>query len=285
MFGPGIFTFEFQRQGGHNGQATFARRALGKNRTFATSRSTKTQRWTTSYFQSRGINGDSVRSQDWHSMGVFAEGDELRQRNDLLASAPGLAQGGSLEEDLAKTFGRARRKWHNRLEHICNRQLQCSRSFWGAKTGPNPTDRGKNGSKRHLITDGQGIPLVVEHTAANVHDSEMAIPLVDSLPSIKTEKGGRRKRPDELLADRAYDAEDKIRRPLRHRKIKPLIAKRYTEHGSGLGKYRYVVETCFDWLFNWRRLRCRYEKRDDIHDAFLAIGCFMICWNRVNQFC
>jgi len=136
-----------------------------------------------------------------------------------------------------------------------------------------------------LITDGQGIPLIIEHTAANVHDSEMAIPLVDSLPGIKTENGGRRKRPDELLADRAYDAEDKIRIPLRRRKIKPLIAKRNSEHGSGLGKYRYVVETCFDWLFNWRRLRCRYEKRDDIHDAFLAIGCLMICWNRLNQFC
>lgn len=119
----------------------------------------------------------------------------------------------------------------------------CSvRAVWGAKTGPNPTDRGKTGSKRHLITDGQGTPLAIEQTAANLHDSEMAIPLVDAVPLIKTPKGGRRKRPDEVLADRAYDAEDKVRQELRSRNIEPLVAKRNTEHGSGLGKYRYVVE-------------------------------------------
>lgn len=76
----------------------------------------------------------------------------------------------------------------------------------------------------------------------------------------------------------------KVREQLR-RGIKPHVANRRTEHGSGFGKYRYVVEACVDWLFNWRRLRLRYEKRDDIHDAFRMLGCCMICWNRVCQFC
>ena len=89
-----------------------------------------------------------------------------------------------------------------------------------------------------MIVDGQGTPLAIEHTAANVHDSEMAIALVDGIPAIKQPCGRPRKRPDELLADRAYDAEEKIRQPLRQRKIEPLIAKRNTEHGSGLGKFR-----------------------------------------------
>ena len=88
-----------------------------------------------------------------------------------------------------------------------------------------------------------------------------------------------------MFADRAYDAEEKIRQPLRQRKIKPLIAKRITQKGSGLGKFRYVVEAAFDWLFNQRRLRVRYEKRDDIHKAFLIIGCFLICWRRIMEFC
>jgi hypothetical protein len=114
--------------------------------------------------------------------------------------------------------------------------------------------------------------LAIEHTAANVHDSEMAIPIVDAVPPIKTTHGGRRKRPDETLADRAYDAEAKVRQELRRRKIKPIVAKRRTKHGSGLGKFRYDVEACFDCLFNWRRLRLRYEKLDDIYDALLILG-------------
>lgn len=113
----------------------------------------------------------------------------------------------------------------------------------------------------------------------------MAIALVDGIPPIKQPRGRPRRRPDEVLADRAYDTEEKIRKPLRQRKTKPLIAKRYTKNGSGLGKFRYVVEAAFDWLFNQRRLRVRYEKRDDIHQAFLIIGCFLICWRRITQFC
>jgi transposase len=185
-------------------------------------------------------------------------------------------------EGLAGRVGHGR---CNRLVCFCHGQLLGAGAFWGAKTGPNPTDRGKNGSKRHLIVDGQGTPLAIEHTGANVHDSQMAIALVDGIPPIKQPHGRPRKRPDEVLADRAYDAEEKIRQPLRQRKTKPLIAKRNSGHGSGLGKFRYVVEAAFDWLFNQRRLRVRYEKRDDIHQAFLIIGCFLICWRRIMKFC
>ena len=136
-----------------------------------------------------------------------------------------------------------------------------------------------------LISDGKGIPLAVIHTGANVHDSQQAIPLVDAIPAIKCPKEGRRRRPDTLYADRAYDAEAKIRKPLRQRRIIPMIAKGYTEHGSGLGKHHSIIESVFAWLFQYRRLRVRYEKRDDIHQVFLSIGCLMICWNRLTRFC
>lgn len=127
--------------------------------------------------------------------------------------------------------------------------------------------------------------MAIEHTGANVHDSEMAIPLVEGIPPIKQPHGRPRKRPDNIFADRAYDAEEKIRQPLRQHNVMPQIARRNAEHGSGLGKYRYVVEAAFDWLFNQRRLRLRYEKRDDIHQAFLIIGCLLICWRRIIEFC
>jgi len=91
-------------------------------------------------------------------------------------------------------------------------------------------------------------------------------------PHIPPQPHGRpRRRPDEVLADRAYDVEDKIRKPLRKRKTTRLIAKRNTINGSAFGKFRYVVEAAFGWLFNQRRLRVRCEKRDDIHQAFLEI--------------
>jgi len=110
----------------------------------------------------------------------------------------------------------------------------------------------------------------------------MAMPLVQLIPPIKQPRGRPRRRPDTLLADAAYHARDKIFLPLRALGIIPVIAERNREHGSGLGQYRYVVEACFDWLFNWRRLRVRYEKRPDIHDGFLNLACAMICWNKLQ---
>jgi transposase len=79
------------------------------------------------------------------------------------------------------------------------------------------------------------------------------------------------------LGDRGYDAES-IRRGLRVRHIVPLLAKRNTDHGSGLGRWRWVVERTFAWLNQFRRLRVRYEKRADIHEAFLSLACALICW-------
>ena len=154
--------------------------------------------------------------------------------------------------------------------------------FWGAQTGPNPTDRAKPGSKRHLICDGQGIPLAIQLTAANLHDSRQALPLVDAVPPLKADRGRPRCRPDCLLGDRAYDAEA-IRQGLRVRRIRPLLARRYVGHGSGLGRWRWVVERTFSWLNQFRRLRIRYEKRSDIHEPFLLLGCILICWSFLRQ--
>jgi transposase len=150
-------------------------------------------------------------------------------------------------------------------------------SFWGPQTGANPTDRAKRGSKRHLICDGRGIPLAIELTGANCHDSTQALPLLDAIPPLQGLRGRPRCRPDRILGDRAYDAE-KIRRALRARHISPLLARRNTENGSGLGRWRWVIERTFAWLNQFRRLRLRYEKRADMHKAFLSLACALICW-------
>ncbi len=67
------------------------------------------------------------------------------------------------------------------------------------------------------------------------------------------------------------------RRELWRRGAKPIIARRATEHGSGLNKLRWVVERTFTWLHQFRRLRIRWEHRPELHEAFLHLACAFIC--------
>jgi len=133
-------------------------------------------------------------------------------------------------------------------------------------------------STGHLICDGNGVPLVIQLTGANRNDSQQAIALVDAIPVLQGERGRPRNRPDCMIGDRGYDAKA-IRQSLRFRGIRPMLAKRNTEHGSGLGRWRWVIERTFAWLSQFRRLRVRYEKRADIHEAFLSLACALICWH------
>lgn len=127
-----------------------------------------------------------------------------------------------------------------------------------------------------MLTDGSGVPVVAKTTAANRHDVTQILDLVNEVPAIAGVPGAPRYRFDELYADRGYDSEP-VREALREVGIDPYIAKRNTEHGSGLGVYRWVVERTLSWLHQFRRLRIRYERRLDIHQAFLTIGCILIC--------
>jgi transposase len=85
-----------------------------------------------------------------------------------------------------------------------------------------------------------------------------------------------------VVADRGYDS-DKHRRLLRARRIRPVIARRYSEHGSRLGHTRWVVERTFAWLHNLKRLLVRYDRRAEIHEAFLALGCCLVCFRRLQR--
>jgi transposase len=94
--------------------------------------------------------------------------------------------------------------------------------------------------------------------------------------------GRPRRRPQRLTADRGYD-HDKYRRLLRLRGITPEIARRQTEHGSGLGRFRWVVERSFAWLHNFKRLLVRYERRADMRRAFLGLACCLVCYRRLRS--
>jgi transposase len=132
------------------------------------------------------------------------------------------------------------------------------------------------------LTEAGGVPLVCTLTGANRNDITQLLPLVDAIPRIAGKVGAPLYRPDALLADRGYDS-NPHRQELRDRGITPHIARRNTANGSGLGVIRYFVEQTIGLLHQFRRLRTRFDKRDDIHEAFMSLGCIVICWRRLNH--
>lgn len=149
----------------------------------------------------------------------------------------------------------------------------------GEATGPNPTDRGKRGSKYHLVVDRQGIPLAAMLSAANVHDCKLLEPLVDAVPSIRRpigQPGRLRSRPAKLHADEGYDY-PACRRALRQRGITPRIARRGVESSERLGRHRWVVERTNSWILAHRRLATRFDRQAASVLAFLHLACALIC--------
>lgn len=145
----------------------------------------------------------------------------------------------------------------------------------GAKTGPSPTDRRKLGSKHHLLTDAQGVPLASKLTSANTNDVTQLLSLLEAIPSVQGRRGRPRRRPQRVQGDRGYDSEP-LRQELRRRGIIPVLARRGTPHGSGLGRSRWPVERTLAWLHRFRKLRLRTDKRPEIHEALMTIASALI---------
>ncbi len=121
-------------------------------------------------------------------------------------------------------------------------------------------------------------------TAANVHDSMVFEELLDAIEPIKRPRGRPRKRPKKLHADKGYDF-PRCRQALRKRDITPRLARQGIESSEKLGRYRWVVERTLSWVNRNRRLKVRYERRADVHQAFPDLGCALICWNYMQRFC
>jgi len=137
-------------------------------------------------------------------------------------------------------------------------------------------DWGKPGAKHHLITDAHGIPLTGSETAANVNDVTEFAPLVHKLPDVAGKVGHPRRKPDALQGDLAYDSEPH-RQGLREMGIEPVLPEKGIDEGAGLGETRWPVERTLSWVHQNRRLRIRYERRPDIHQAFLTLALIKIC--------
>jgi transposase len=135
------------------------------------------------------------------------------------------------------------------------------------------------------VVDRAGVPLAVTISGANVHDSKLLEAAVDAISPLRLphrQRGRPRKRPVKLHADKGYDY-PRCRQALRRRGIIPRIARRGIESSERLGRYRWVVERTLSWLNRFRRLKVRYERRADIHHAFLTLGCSLICWKVLSN--
>jgi transposase len=146
----------------------------------------------------------------------------------------------------------------------------------GEETGPSLVDRAGSGSKHLLITCGRGTPLAISLSGGNRNEISELIALNDAISPVRGRRGRLRRRPVKLLGDRAYHSRH-ARRQLRWRGIAAKIAWPQSGLGSGLGRERWVVERSLSWPHRYRRLQIRYERRADIHEAFLAIACSLIC--------
>lgn len=130
----------------------------------------------------------------------------------------------------------------------------------GDLTGPNPTDRGKQGTKYHVLTDRAGLPLHIEISGANRHDSIFVEPVLDGMVPVKGVGRGRpRRRPVTFHADKAYD-NHRVRVDLRRRGITARIARIGIDAKQRLGRHRWVAERTMAWLLAFRKLSIPYDR-------------------------
>jgi transposase len=167
------------------------------------------------------------------------------------------------------------------LERVIVDSSSCRAQAGGEHTGPNPTDRAKAGCKRHLLTDAYGIPLVVWVGPANQRDEQAVPVLLWLLWAVLACTGGRR-RVGALQGDRGYGFAHTICLVLAWG-IRSLLAPRGSEHGSGLGHTRFVVERTHSWFGHFRRLVQCYERNEAHFLAMQQLAACVICASRLRQ--
>jgi hypothetical protein len=143
----------------------------------------------------------------------------------------------------------------------------------GDLTGPNPTDRGKRGTKYHIVVSTEGLPLGA--VAANVSDTTM-FPELLRLALVVGVAISR------LLADAGYDSADNRWLCLRQG-IRPVIRHKGVDHGSGLGAVRSIVENANAWLLNNKRLDRRHDRSAGVIQSLLTTACIFVIANRLTD--
>ena len=156
----------------------------------------------------------------------------------------------------------------------------------GQETGRNPTDRGKSGVKRSVLSDGHGVPLALAVSGANRHDMKLTQPTLETLvverpkptpahaQSICLEAGYDYQEVRDLLADFGLMAHIRSR----HDEAIELKQK------AGSRARRWVVERTHSWLNRFRRILIRWEKKPENYIGFLHFACALIAFRAAGLF-
>ena len=157
------------------------------------------------------------------------------------------------------------------------------RAFGGGDaTGPSPVDRRKKGTKYTLLVDRGGVPMALRAVPANRSDQLEILPAVVSFPEVGGKPGRPLTHPKELYADAGFDCEA-TRSILRWLGIEPHIRYRGDEHGSHLGRVRWVVERTISWVNGLRRMRVRYDRSETSIDAWTSVAAAVVCLNILRE--
>lgn len=156
----------------------------------------------------------------------------------------------------------------------------------GKKTGSNPTDRGKQGVKRSLLTEGQGVPVGLVVEGANRHDMKLVQATLDSIVVTRPEPTAEQ--PQGLCLDKGYDY-DEVRALLAEFGFTAHIRPR-DEEARDLARdahqraRRWVVERTHSWMNRFRRILVRWEKQSQNYLAFLHFACALIAFRAAGLF-
>ncbi|MFE7268798.1 IS5 family transposase [Streptomyces sp. NPDC057592] len=149
----------------------------------------------------------------------------------------------------------------------------------GELAGPSPVDRGRPGSKMHVLSDANGLPLRVGLSAANTHDSQALKPMLSHF-HMGHESHATESKPRRLHADKAYDVPH-LRRWLWGKHIGVRIARKGIDSSERLGRRRWVIDRTMSWLTGYHRLNHRYERKPGNYLAFLGLAAALCCYKRL----
>lgn len=166
---------------------------------------------------------------------------------------------------------------------------------WSAKKHPDiigdsclGRSRGGFGTKIHLATDGNGLPLNIVLSPGQAHESQFAQRLLDGI-GVQRQNGCMKRRGHTVLADKAYSGRE-LRNELKNKGIKIVIPRKSSEKlasdcRSQLDRSAYrnrnVVERCFGCLKEYRRIATRYDKTARNYLAMVKLGCIRLFYKRL----